>query len=88
MCDHLLYLPSAIISVAGTDYEAQSIDLEFAVGSVRECHTVDILQDDECECKRDYFFSDLAYVSGVVVSIVRPTARVLIDDDDELECGE
>ena len=84
----LAILTICIISVAGTDYEAHSIDLEFAVGSVRECHTVNILQDDECECERDYFFSDLAYVSGVVVSIVRPTARVLIDDDEELECGE
>ena len=79
-------------AVSGLDYEAVSGEmLEFAVGQTRACHTVTINQDNVCELlpSNEYFFSDLAYESGVsVINIDPQTARVIIADTNEPECGE
>ena len=78
-----------ISSVAGTDYVAQSINLTFSHGDMEICHTVDILQDDECEPMPENFFSDLEYVSGIqTIDIMPDTTEVFIDDSNEPECGE
>lgn len=60
----------------------------FNRGDIRVCHTIDILQDSICEDDpNEHFFSDLSYVSGVLpITINPPTAEVIIDDSDELEC--
>ena len=61
----------------------------FARGSTRECHTVSILQDDNCEQPPENFFADLAYASGMQpININIPTTRVIIDDSKKLECGK
>ena len=61
----------------------------FTPGSTRECHTVSILQDDDCEQPLEDFFADLAYVSGIQpININISTTRVIIDDSGEPECGK
>ena len=76
-------------TVAGTDYVAQSVNLTFSHGDMEICHTVDILQDDECESMPENFFSDLEYVSGIqTIDIMPDTTEVFIDDSNEPECGE
>ena len=58
----------------------------FATGDDRQCHRVQIINDDICEHELEQFFSRLAYVSGTPVVIVDPdTARVIIIDD--VRCG-
>ena len=68
----------------------ESVNLEFARGDSRRCHTVDIIQDNLCEHPvPENFFADLAYVSGIQdITIVRDVTQVLIDDSNEPECGE
>ena len=67
----------------------QIVNLEFTRGSIRECHTVDILLDDVCEEPPENFFADLAYVSGIpTINIITPTTEVIIDDTAEEECGK
>ena len=87
MCETVI-----VCAVSGLDYEAVSEEmLEFVVGQTRACHTVTINQDNVCELlpSNEYFFSDLAYESGVpVINIDPQTARVIIADTDEPECGE
>ena len=78
-----------VISVAGGDYVSESVNLIFAPGSMRECHTVSLLQDDECEQPPEDFFADLAYVSGIQpINIPIPTTQVSIHDFGEPECGK
>ena len=53
----------------------------FATGDDRQCHSVQIVNDDNCERELEQFFSRLAYVSGTPVIIVDPDiAQVIIDD--------
>ena len=49
-----------------------------------------ITQDDICEIDRiEVFFSDLAYISGIMpINIDPPRTRVIIDDTSEPECGK
>ena len=78
-----------IPTVAGEDYTAvDGEELVFPRGSTRMCHTIDITNDDICESDpNEFFFSDLAYVSGdQPIAIAPSTARVVIDDSDEPEC--
>ena len=78
-------------TVAGEDYTAVVGELlVFAQGQSRECHTVLITQDDICEIDRiEDFFSDLAYVSGIMpINIDPPRTRVIVDDTNEPECGK
>ena len=67
---------------------AVTTDLTFNRGDTQVCHTITILQDDICEYPpNENFFSDLAYVSGVMPITIAPrTAEVVIDDSDEDEC--
>ena len=61
----------------------------FAPGSMRECHTVSLLQDDECEQPQEVFFADLEYVSGIQpIDINISTTEVSIHDFGEPECGK
>ena len=76
-------------AVAGDDYVPVSGEnLVFASGETRVCHTIEIINDDICEHNpNEFFFSDLAYVSGMQpITIAPPTARVVIDDSGEPEC--
>ena len=65
-------------------------DLVFNQGDSRVCHTVQITQDNICEIEPfEAFFSNLKYKSGTMPIIIsRSQTRVLIDDTNELECGE
>ena len=81
------YIPST--TVVGADYVAVvGAELVFNSGDTRVCHTIEILQDDICEYPpNEFFFSNLAYVSGVMpITIAPDTAQVVIDDSDEQEC--
>ena len=61
----------------------------FVPGSMRECHNVSILQDEECELPLEDFFADLAFVSGIQpINISIPTSEVIIDVSGELECSK
>ena len=76
-------------SVAGADYDAVAgVQLTFNRNDTRVCHTINILQDNICEYPpNENFFSDLAYVSGVMPITISPSsAQVVIDDSDEQEC--
>ena len=57
----------------------------FARGDTRQCHLVQILNDDICEGPSvEDFFSDLALGSGTSVIVVDPDrAQVLIDDSED-----
>ena len=80
-----------ITTVAGSDYVAVfGEQLVFAEGATRVCHTIDILQDEMCEYPpNEFFFSDLAYVSGLLPITISPeTAQVVIDDSSEAECSK
>ena len=53
-----------------------------------QCYTVEINDDDLCEQPPEDFFSQLTYVVGAMPIIVDPDrARVVINDDNEDECG-
>ena len=61
----------------------------FNTGDNRQCHTVNIVNDDECEEPAEDFFSNLELVSGVpIITVIRPEAQVFIDDTGEPECGK
>ena len=79
--------------VAGVDYTAVVDEpLRFMQGQSRACHDVQITQDDSCEIDPimiEDFFSNLAYVSGIMPIIIDPPrTRVVIDDTNEPECRE
>ena len=75
-------------TVVGADYIADNVELQLYLGDIQVCHTIDILHDNICEHPlNEFFFSDLAYVSGVQpITIAPPTAQVVIDDTAEPEC--
>ena len=71
------------------DYVAVSLErLDFTIGQERECHEVDIIDDEICEPLED-FFSDLIFGGGIQPISIEPSqTRVVIDDTDQEECGE
>ena len=78
-----------VISVAGIDYEATSVQLEFARGSMRQCHTVTIIPDEVCELTPEEFFADLVLASGSpIININSSVTQIIIDDTDETDCSE
>ena len=78
-----------IIIGAGLDYVAVSAELEFSRGSVRECHTVQLIQDEDCELPVENFFANLTLLTGSPVIIISPSiTEVIIDDFSESDCGE
>ena len=71
------------------DYESDSAELMFVRGSMRECHTVNIIPDEECEQHPENFFSVLRLVRGSPVIAINPsTTEVVIDDSNEPDCSE
>ena len=74
---------------AGVDYVAGSAELEFTRGSVRVCHTVQLIQDEECELPVENFFANLTLLSGRPVISINPfITEIIIDDSSENDCGE
>ena len=62
--------------------------LVFNTGDERQCHTITIVDDDDCEQPAENFFSDLRLYSGQQFITIYPArAQVIIDDDNEPECG-
>ena len=78
-------------TVAGVDYTAAADQpLVFTQGQESACHRVMIIQDDICEIDQiEDFFSNVAYVSGIIPSVINPSrVRVIINDTNEPECGK
>ena len=89
---YYMYISSlfSAYAVAGADY-SEDIDeiLSFNVGDTRQCYTINITSDDECEfvdCESEFFNSQVQ-TSNPRVTIVSPIARVFIDDLMELNCS-
>jgi len=83
--------PAYHSTVAPGDYGAVAgQDLVFSRGATHVCHTILINQDNICESSpNEFFLSNLSYVSGILpITISPPTAQVIIDDSDQLECCE
>ena len=78
-------------TVAGEDYVGVVDEpLVFTQGQRSACHRVIVIQDDICEIDQlKDFFSNLAYVSGIMPIIINsPRTRVIMDDTNEPECGK
>ena len=59
----------------------------FNTGDRRRCHTVNIVNDDDCEKPAEDFFSDLSSADGQLT--INPNrTTVFIDDDNEPDCGK
>ena len=80
-------LPTA---VAGYDYVAVANEaLVFNTGDMLVCHTITIIDDNECEIDpNEQFFSDLFFVSGSQPTIDPDRATVIINDTVEPECSK
>ena len=67
-----------------------NLSLEFNAGETRQCYSININQDDICEIDPNESFTvSLQYESGTQPILVEPdVADVLINDNDETECGE
>ena len=89
LCNKQSITTTLNFTVAPGDYGAVvGEQLVFNTGDARQCHTVNIVDDDNCEQPAEDFFSNLMFVSGQpLVTINRPQAQVIIDDDNEPECG-
>ena len=71
------------------DYESTSAILRFSSGSERECHSIAILQDTECEQISENFFANLTLMMGSPVIIINPQlTEIIIDDSNETDCGK
>ena len=78
-------------AVVDNDYVAVSGQLiQFNAGDVIQMHTIDIIDDDECEKDpNETFFSDITLDSGIPeISVTVPRATVIINDTAEPECGK
>ena len=63
--------------------------LVFNTGDDRQCHTINNVDDNDCEQPPETFFTDLCYVSGQQVVTINPVrTTVYIDNDNEPECGK
>ena len=73
------------------DYESVINEvLDFVVGQDRVCHIIGITDNDICEINpNEIFFSNLELDSrGRRIDVHPEQAQVIIDDTNELECGE
>ena len=89
-CIHLLPFLTHT-AVVDNDYVAVSGQLiQFNAGDVTQMHIIEIIDDDECEnAPNEHFFSDITLDSGIPeISVTVPRATVIINDTDEVECGE
>ena len=78
-------------AVAPGDYDAISnLQLAFNTGDTEQCYNVTINQDNICENNPNEDFTvTLQYESGIQpISVAPDVADVIIDDDNEPECGE
>ena len=76
--------------MAGVDY-SEDIDevLSFNTGDTRQCYTINITADEQCEfveCESEFFNSQVQ-TSNPRVNLVSPIARVVINDLMELNCS-
>ena len=68
---------------------AASDQLQFAVGSRKQCHVVAILPDDICELTPENLFADLTQMTGNPGIIINPNStEIIIDDANETECSK
>ena len=67
--------------VSPQDYTSSTGILTFNTGNDRQCHDVEIVDDELCEEPSEQFFSNLALESGAPVTVDPPTARVIIFDN-------
>ena len=72
--------------VAPEDYLSSTGILTFNTGDDRQCHDVEIVNDDTYESDLEQFFSNLALVSGAPVTLDPSSAQVIIDDNDDCKC--
>ena len=73
------------------DYESVINEgLDFVVGQDRVCHNIGITDDNICEINlNEIFFSNLELDSrGRRIDLDPERAQIIIDDANELECGE
>ena len=78
-------------AVVDNDYVAVSGQLiQFNAGDVTRNHTIEIVDDDECEKDpNEHFFSNISNTSGIsTISVTVPQTTITINDTDELECGK
>ena len=82
--------PTIAFLVAPGDYGAVINEtIEFQTGDSSAEHTITIVNDDECEIDNEQFFSDIVGHSGIGnINVTEPTAQVIIDDQDEVECSK
>ena len=69
-----------ILVVSPEDYLSASGILKFNTGDTRQCHNVEIIDDDVCKSEVEQFIFNLALVSGATVTVDPPSARVIIFD--------
>ena len=63
--------------------------LVFNAGDDRQCHTINNVDDNDCEQPPENLFTDLCYVSGQQVVTINPVrTTVFIDNDNEPEYGK
>ena len=89
-CIYYLYCHGPYPDGRYPDYVGVSgFPLEFQVGNKTICHTIYLVNDTKCEgSPPEDFSSKLELGSGRGIDIIRDTARVLIVDEIEPECGE
>ena len=78
-----------ISAVAGSDYNAVSVELTFVPGQTRLSVIVGIIKDDECEQPNEIFTGVLINTLSDPLLMVTPNVTtVTIDDLNEPECGK
>ena len=76
-----------ISAVAGSDYNAVSVELTFVPGQTHLSVIVGIIKDDECERPNEIFTGVLINTLSDPLLMVTPNVTtVTIDDDLEPEC--
>ena len=71
--------------VSPDDYMSDSGILTFNTGDTGQCHNVKLVNDAKCEGEVQ-FISNLTLVTGAPVTVVPPSAQVIIFDDGG-DCG-
>ena len=76
-------------AVVDSDYVPVSGQvIQFNAGDVTVVHTVEIIDDDECEMDPNELSIITLNSSIPDIFVTVPRATVTIDDTDEVECGE
>ena len=89
---HNFYTEFYLYTDTGSDYIGiVDFELIFSAGDDRQCHNVNITDDDDCEKEaNESFFSILSYASGKmpIVITLHIATRIEIGDTAEPECGK